>query len=298
VNDKSIDLIMVGCGPFSVGLAAEDIKRELGVPYILDFRDGLTLNPYRIYSSRVSRFVEIFERNLLKNSAGLVTTTPSTTAAYLEKYHFLINRAVTVTNGFDDEVFDHLPRSHDPQQFTITYSGVIDEHRDIEPLIKIFLDLQLPRARLVIIGQINRPSTKELIANQPTIYYLGQRSRIDSLKQILGANLLVLSQGFQILNTKCQPIAAKTFEYLRTGAPILSIAPPGDNTDIIREYCRQPYLITEPSDDKIRQSLLDCYRRWERNQITYQPKPEFLENFNREHLAAKMCWFFNQVLNI
>lgn len=295
VQRYGADAILVSCAPFSLPLAGLKLKQRFSIPVALDFRDGLTLNPYQVYPPVLEPVYRAYEQGILQRADRLITTTPLTTDAYKRRYPFLSDRSVTINNGFDEQLFQDLP-SEKELKFTLAYAGVIDEHRSIDSILRAFLSLNLSDAQVIIMGGIQKDSTLDLIACNPAIHFRGQIPRPDTLRQLKRSHLLLVNQGFDIKTDRCFPIAAKTYEYLRLGVPILCLAPEGDNTALVREYCAQPSIVTENKISTIALAIQSAYTQWNGGAYRDEVNENFRRRFNRRALTQRLASVLDEIV--
>ena len=108
------------------------------------------------------------------------------------------------------------------------------------------------------------------------------------------ASLLYLKQGFEEGVTDYIAVAAKTYEYLATGLPILAEVPPGDNADIVREYGSRTYVVTSQSKEDIKIALRCAHAH--RLEVPLELNPRFVEDFSRKRLTEKLANIFDTVV--
>src|SRR5205085_9885662 len=96
-----------------------------------------------------------------------------------------------------------------------------------------------------------------------------------------------LKQGFQGDTTANIAVAAKTYEYLATGLPILADCPEGDNAEMVRQYCAYPYVVTSQNREDLKAAVLNAYAA----AATMVPRvtPEFEKRFNRRALTGRLA---------
>ena len=90
----------------------------------------------------------------------------------------------------------------------------------------------------------------------------------DALAMMRTASLLYVRQGWEPGVTDYIAVAAKTYEYLATGLPILAHCPPGDNVEIIRRYAANSYIVTSPEGRELEGALRAAYE----NRLTFSPR--------------------------
>ena len=87
------------------------------------------------------------------------------------------------------------------------------------------------------------------------------------------------------------PVAGKTFEYLRTGRPLLAIVPPGDNQALIREHARY-HRLAAPEDPAAVASAM-CELADAHPMETCEPGPAFAQ-YERRVLTGRLAEVFDR----
>jgi hypothetical protein len=83
-------------------------------------------------------------------------------------------------------------------------------------------------------------------------------------------------------------VAGKLYEYLRSGRPILALAPAGAQTDLLR--ATGGAWIVEPDDlDGTVKALRDAFRRWEAGQSGPQADTHLVSGFDRRVLVGRIA---------
>ncbi|MEX2575829.1 MAG: glycosyltransferase family 4 protein [Halofilum sp. (in: g-proteobacteria)] len=279
------DCIYVSCSPFSSALAGAAIKRRSGRPLVLDFRDPWVLNPQAPQHTRFHDWIsDRMERAALRAADCVILNTEGTLRLYREHYPEFADRFVCIPNGFDElNVRDGSESADEP--FTVMHVGMLYLQRDPEPVLRALAELDLPDARFVQVGPTH-PSI-ERYRDRVNIHVTGQVTPAEASEWMRSASLLYLNQGRRPGNPESVAVAAKTYEYLATGLPILADCPPGDNARMVDDYATYPYVITEPLHDLFLAALQDAYaHRGEREPAVH---PEFASQFNRTALAGRLA---------
>jgi glycosyltransferase involved in cell wall biosynthesis len=116
--------IIFASAPPNTGLVvASRLARAHGIPWVADFRDLWTDNPYYSEPSWRKRIDGILERRVLRRAAGLVTVSPIW-GDQLRRRHG--KDAIVVYNGYAEEDFPPFAPRADPKGIlTIRYMGSI-----------------------------------------------------------------------------------------------------------------------------------------------------------------------------
>ncbi len=109
------------------------------------------------------------------------------------------------------------------------------------------------------------------------------------------ADVLLLYQENTVANISA--VAGKTYEYLRTGKPVLAVVPPGDNLDIIKQFANRCELVSNYRVDTVLNSITRLYSDWRNNLLPkfITPGKNYIEYYNRRNLTQKLAQVFNSV---
>jgi glycosyltransferase involved in cell wall biosynthesis len=120
-QDDLFDVVLATGYPWSAFLVAEKVAGALGVPYVLDYRDGWTVNPRGHWTGRRNRALE---GRLLAGASAVVTATEGFRESILQAFPQVKTRLRTILNGYDpQEQPPPDPELSDPRRLVITYTG-------------------------------------------------------------------------------------------------------------------------------------------------------------------------------
>lgn len=275
----SIRHVFISCSPFSSALLAPALKRAFPqVKIILDFRDGWRFNPHIEHSARHWQRIAKKEPQVMAHVDLFVANTPGMARLYQQAYPNL--NIVTIANGFDGLT----PKTSRSDRFIIIHTGIFYGRRNPDNLLAALEGVQVPME----FRQIGSPLHADVRNPLVRVRSIPPVPRRELLVQMLEASLLYLKQGFEGEGIPHIAIAAKTFEYLATGIPILADVPEGDNAELIRAYSKESHVITSGRPEEIRQALQAGYERWQNSQTSYDIAPAFVRDFDRRHLVQSL----------
>ena len=300
------DLIYVTCPPFPQIISAILLKKYYSIPLVIDFRDAWLLNPYQkndfVNYWLNKLFFTFVERWAISNCDYLILNTPSVLAAYQNKYPNLAARMTLLPNGFDERDFTfgsgYIEKS---DHLNLLYCGSFGTGGRNPK--KLLLAIQKfiksgAKIRLTIVGDQPEIIVKniETLGLPDNVQIKKEIEHSRAIKAMMQTDVLLLYQGESQSNT--QAIAGKTYEYLRTGKPILSIAPPGDNQTIVKRYARRCELIYDYDVEKIYSALERFYKEWESDNLCsfYNVDEDYLLKFEHRTLTSKLSEIFNNVI--
>jgi glycosyltransferase involved in cell wall biosynthesis len=290
---RQSDVVFASCAPFSSAVTASLIKRATGKPLVLDFRDAWTLNPHAdpLPSSRA--VIRTLERFALQHCDALILNTPSALKSYREAYPALRRRMWVIPNGYDRL---NLPTPSDRQgdTFTIMHLGSFYGRRGPERLLEALESLQAADVEFVQVGQpfaeYARFQGRVRMRVIPTVPHG------EALSLMRSASLLYLKQGFEEGTRNYIAIAAKTYEYLATGLPILADCPPGDNADLVAAYSQDSYVVTSNASADLRAAVVRAIER--RADRAPSVSAEFVKVFDRRALTSRLAQVFRVVTGV
>jgi glycosyltransferase involved in cell wall biosynthesis len=232
LRERPHDVLVTTAGPYSAHLVGLAIKERSGIPWVADFRDEWTTNPYlrdAYPSERYRRYNEALERRVLE-SCDVVSCV---SGPWLDALHARVpsidrERFVVLPNGYDGE---HLPEAPfpPPDRFRVVYAGTFYGHRSpgvfLEAVRRVVRSGAVPRDDLevVFVGQRGSGGAPAAdLEGSGVLRILGHRSYFESLHYLREAAVLLLvipREGGAGNHT------GKLFNYLASGRPILACAP-------------------------------------------------------------------------
>ena len=303
-------------GPaWSSHLAALGLARLTGLPWVAHFRDPWSQGSgYYRDSAWVERANARLERAVVERAATVICVTDRHTDLLRRHYAtFDPGKFVTVPNGYDGAEWEQAEAdagagSADAPggQFVITYAGALYVGRSplliLEALRRLGQtgDLTLDRVRLDIVvsdGMRQLPDGRGIMAVAcemglaGSVQVLGPLSRRETLRRLLDSNLLLL-----LGHNFTMQVPGKLYEYLRTGRPILALAPAGAQTDLLRTTGGA--WIVEPDDAAgVVEAVRDAYRRWQAGQPGPEADARLVSGFDRRVLVGRFATELDAVVS-
>ena len=257
VRDEKPDLIFSSSLPNTVHLMANALHRKFKIPWVADFRDLWTQNPYTERINLLRGLEERMERRALSKASAMITISDGLKQDLESRYTVPVH---TIPNGFDpDEVetsSSNLPQKPDAQKLTLTFTGTIyPGKRDPSPLLEAMLQLK-QEGRLaeneILIRFYGRKQEfiAELLASRfrelsAMVELCGAVSREEALQAQRDSTALLLLEW---VDPRAQGVyTGKIFEYLAAHKPILSIGPEGGVLEKLIEETNSGFQATAPS---------------------------------------------------
>lgn len=280
---RTSECVYVSCSPFSAAITGVIIGLIARKPVILDFRDAWTLNPYMPHSKIHSTITRMQERWVLKNAKKVILNTCGAQDLYVKKYPEISHKFTYIPNGFDV-----LPTSAnmntDGDLFKIIHLGDFYGPRQPDELLEALAVINNPIIQFIQIGKSFESMDK--FSDRVNIKMMAPLPHNEALELMQTASLLYLKQGQMPGVDYHIAVAAKTYEYIATGLPILAECPPGDNADIVREYASQSYQVMNENRSELVAAISDAYDR--RKDMRPLVKPTYSEQFSRKYLTKQL----------
>ena len=270
--------------PLSTHLAALQLKRKLGIPWIADFRDPL--NPSGQIAVSHANIFSMIEAFFFREADAVIANTDAVSELWKVRYPAHQEKIHVICNGFDPaEVILPAPI---PQR---TYKHIVhvgELYRGRHPgLILDSLNRLITRGALVpgslrlsLIG----PSSDDTIPNIDVLRRLAEAGVVEYVPSLMPQEKarLIACQADALLLLQPQSdvqIPAKLFEYIRIGRPVLAFIRRGSPTEDILDRSGIPHRSIYPNDspEEIDAKLL-AFLALRSDSVS--PSQWFVEQFN------------------
>lgn len=229
--------ILSSSPPDSVHVGAWRLSKRIGVPHIMDMRDGWLDEPLKplLHTSALRRWREgRLESRIAHHAKALQVTSDVWKELFDGRYPNLAHKVHVLTNGYPaqmPQIQVKLPKGGD--EFVLIHAGRFTGSRMsqkpellMEPLLK---NLALSPSKGVIrfYGELSpdevtriRAYQQDLAAINWRLEFPGSVSRVEMLEVMQRADALLL------LSASHAALPSKLFEYLATGLPIGYVVTP------------------------------------------------------------------------
>lgn len=265
LSTRRHDAIVSTAGPYSAHLVGLALHRRTGLPWVADFRDEWTTNPYLR-----DRYPTAWHRRLNLGLEREVLTCASRVACVSEPWLAALRALVPAEpaekfrvhpNGYDA---DHFRGTRDkrPARFRVVYAGSFYGHRSPA----VFLegarlaieagDVPANEIEILLVGDVG---TSALGRTLPpgVVTVAARRPYFEALRLLQEAAVLLLvipTEGGAGNHT------GKLFNYLAAGRPILALAPESNvAADLIR-HSRSGVVVPPDRPEGVRRALAELYR--------------------------------------
>lgn len=296
------EIVLATGGPWTSLLAGKRIADYWRVPFIADYRDPWTRNPYVSFpSSFLNAKARMLEESICKKACRVITNTHELRLQLQKDYPNISGKALTITNGFDPDSFSSHQESASTRRATETklelcHFGTVYGKRTPVVLLQSLLELhQAGRLtgkqfclRFVGAWDVTEPRCEELAQRLEKVGLLKREPPMPyqaCLQQMNEADALLVIQPDSPLQ-----IPGKIYEYIATRRPLLLIGGEGATANLVQRHCLG--LACSNKGEEIRQLVLDII---EGRQKLPVPASQEIDRFNYRNITADLARVLDEV---
>jgi glycosyltransferase involved in cell wall biosynthesis len=264
------DAVLATGPPFAALVAA---RRAVGeVPLVAELRDLWAENPAFDRGGPILRRAESW---VVKGSAVVVAVTPEA-AADLRRRHPGA-RVEEIPNGFEPALI--AMRRPPRAGTTILHSGTLTKDRPLAPLLGVLR----PPLRLVLHGYVVPEIQREIAESGAEVEVVPPSAWEDAVRRIADADVALVTQARGAGDETA--VAAKVYEYLALGKPVLCISHGGATEALLRRLGADQ-LCARLDDER---SIEDALERIATGGLPPPVAPKLLAPYERPRLAARLA---------
>jgi len=307
-REKFPQAVFATGGPWTSLLIGRTLARRFQVPFIADYRDPWTSNPYNSFLSPfLVNKAKRLEKSICTAAARVITNTEELRLKLCADYPDLRNKCLMIPNGFDRESFipEHeastvndqpLPLDRDGRGIELCHFGTVYGRRTPVALFQAMLELyeeeQLKadqvRIRFVGTWEVTDTCSERLAQELEKHGFLRREAPVAHqacLWQMARARALLIIQPDSPLQ-----IPGKIYEYIATGRPLLLIGGEGATARLVRQHRLGISCPNTVADIK------QLIRQLVKGQLELKsPPPECIEHFDYRTLTGDLAKVLNDV---
>ena len=289
IQENNIDTIVTSGPPHSLHLIGLQLKKELTIKWLADFRDPWTTIGYH-KALKLSSYAEKKHKALEKkvlNSADTIIVTSKTTKT---EFQALTSRPIEViTNGYDVEKVDKQVLD---EKFTLAHIGSFLSERNPRILWQALQELVTENEnfkndfQLKLIGAVSQEVLDTISEFKLTNYVLnlGYVSHQEAIEHQRKSQVLLLIE----INSEATKsiIPGKLFEYMVSERPIIAIGPEGSDFAEIITATNTGVFFTYNEKEKLKALLLEYYQEYQNKNLKVNAVG--LQQYSRQHLTEEL----------
>jgi len=268
LEKRGYDAVLATAPPFAALLAARRAGGD--VPLVVELRDLWAGNPAFDRGGPVLRRLESW---VVRGASAVVAVTPEA-ADDLRRRHPGA-RVEEIPNGFEPALVVMRRASTGT---TILHSGTLTKDRPLAPL----LSLLTPPLRLVLHGYVAPEIQREIERSRADVELVPPSGWEDAVRRIAEADVALITQARGAGDATA--VAAKVYEYLALGRPVLCISDGGATEALLRRLGADQ-LCARLDDERSIAAALDRIREGD---LPAPVPAEKLAPYERPRLAQRI----------
>lgn len=294
--------------PFSTHLVGLYLKQRYGIPWVADYRDPVTTNdlfPQYDNNTALSRFKfkmdREFEKSFYKHADHSTVVVKKHRDDIINTFNISDKKVSIIYNGYDEDDFKgfDFPISPHKDLFRISYIGSF-YRRDYNP--ELFLKMLRQ-----FIAQCSKPEAVRFCCVGGSVTWMEANKglwsdlekHIELVPYVPHSEVPVrMSQSTVLLNIFARPwaVTGKLFESLRSGLPLLGLAP-------VRHTLMERIITDSDTGHVVEHDnveagvsvLMDYFRQWLENQWTLQPDFTVINRYSRRNQSDIFINLFEDI---
>ena len=299
VKQRNPEVIYTTGPPHSTHLAGLITHQLTGLPWVADFRDPWSRQPWgqkrNLWGARLFPFIE---SQCIRHAARVILNTGRMANDFQKHYHAIrSSKFLAIPNGFDPDLRMTVEAclaasggAKNSGPLTLCHPGSLYAKRDLRPLVDAIglLKESGHSVRFENIGECPGKSEIEAYVRdaglQESFKFDDPVAHRKVLERMARADVLVVIQPDNALQ-----VPGKLYEMMLFGKPILALVDDGEVSDIVQRYQLGQVAANDPHEIAcVIRALADGPR-------CASPHPEAIESFDGRALTARLADCFGDV---
>jgi len=298
ISELKPDIIFSSSPPPTVHLIARRLARYSGLPWIADFRDPWTDIHYYENHDRLAiakRLDHALESKVLRD-ADLISCISHLDIELDFAPRIQGKQFVNIANGYDEEDFQELdPDLQKTNRFVLMHLGGVGPERNPQNLFRAVHTLHNESLinpqnfELVFIGNVENSVLASIRETgiEPYFHRVDYLPHHEALARTRQATVMLLLVTQSDKNLRILP--GKTFEYMRTGKPILALGPKGGEVDRILTGSKTGTMLSYTDLQQVTSTLQRYFTEWQKNGKVARPPVIRIQDYSRRALTQKLA---------
>ena len=296
LKNHQIDAIISTGPPHSVHLIGLELKKQIGIKWISDFRDPWTEIDYfkqLPLTKKATKKHHQLEQEVLKNSDITIVVGETMKQKYLKH----TRRIEVITNGFDS-IQNSLPQILD-SNFSITHVGSMNFDRNPKILWEVLKEISDTNTnfkkdlKIKFIGKIDDSVLQDVkIFGEKSVQIIPYVDHRDVYSYQVSSQILLLS--INNVSSAKGIITGKIFEYLQAERPILCIGPEDGDAAIILKNTNAGKIVDFKNKAVLKSVILDFYEKYKEGNL--QVESGSIDQYHRKNITSQLAEVIKKVV--
>lgn len=296
------DVVLATYGPASNLVVGWTLARQFQLPLVLDFRDLWSTLPVAAFPTSWHRAAaRRIERAMVKHASRVIGVASGMVTDLCDAHGVPAERGVTITNGFDPSDAGRITdaRTGSNRPFRMMYVGSVNANYNLEPFWRTLRRLadagritpatfRLEFIGNLALGDVAAHGLSDFVESGPFVPHhevFAALARADAL-------LMVETAGYYARNG----YAAKVFDYVLTGKPVMALVEAGGNTARLLGEAGTGYVANPANEREIEDTLVRILETKGAPPRRADPDQPPLRAFNRRRLAEELASVLGNVV--
>ncbi|MDG5491899.1 glycosyltransferase family 4 protein [Psychroserpens sp. SPM9] len=289
IKTHQIETIITTGPPHSLHLIGLQLKAQMGVKWLADFRDPWTTIGYhkalKLTTASAAKHKDL-EAKVLRTADEIIVTSAHTKREFRSKTEQPIT---VVTNGYDSH---YIQRPEKDAKFTLAHIGSLLSERNPkqlwEALQELIRDNEAFRNafQLQLIGVVSEDVLQTMNSYGLEIYTnnIGYVSHDEAIQAQMASRVLLMVE-IDSEDTKVI-IPGKLFEYMASGTPILAVGPEDSDVESILKTTNAGHYFYYNDKTRIKSQILSYFEAYKTNSLSVNAIG--LEQYSRRSLTKRL----------
>ncbi len=304
IDEYKPDVIFSSSPPPTVHLIARRLKFYRNLKWVADFRDPWTDIHYYENKNRlgITKNIDQNLENKVLADADKIICISQLDIEHDFSNKINVDKCINIPNGFDEEDFKATTAKSDSgKKFTLLHLGAVGIERNPVQLFNTVHSLHEKKTinpesfLLRFIGSVEQEivNTVDRLGINNYVEFIEYMPHAQAVEQSTQASAMLLLVTQSKKNFRILP--GKTFEYLRTGKPILALGPQHGEVDRILSEVQGGKLIDYADKEKIESYLVSLIVAWKNDRLSHASL-ESIQKYERKNLTADLVEVFENVI--
>ncbi|MCC1484597.1 glycosyltransferase family 4 protein [Winogradskyella immobilis] len=289
IKENNINTIITTGPPHSLHLIGLQLKKQLGVNWLTDFRDPWTTIGYhkdlKLTTVSQKKHIEL-ERSVLNTSDQIIVTSHHTKNEFETKTKQPI---AVITNGYDSH---SVVLKNKDAKFSLSHIGSLLSERNPKVLWEVLSELIKENKdfandfELKLIGIVSEKVIASIEAYNLDDYInvLGYVSHNEAIHAQMASQILLLIE-IDSETTKAI-IPGKLFEYMQSKTPILALGPNDSDVEQIIKTTNTGTYFNYNSKAALKNQILSYYKMYKKESL--KACPIGIEKYSRKQITKQL----------